>query len=312
MSPSEATVGDPLHQGAPTHEDTLFDVERCFLCGCEERHECFREDPYRVVRCRACGLVYVTPRRDPDRLAEIYQTAYWHSPEAKTFGYTDYRKDAELYRRTYRRRYKLIERHFAKPGRVLDVGCAAGFFLSVMKEKGWSTQGVEVSDYIAQFGRTQYGLDVFSGKLEDAGLEPESFDLITFWDVVEHLPDPVPVLEQARKLLKPDGRLILETQNVRSLFARVLGRRWQHYKHHEHLYHFDRATVDALVSKASLRIVENRSALGGKYVSLGFIRERAGRVSRILSALLAPLAFLERRAVYVNPFDEMIVVCAPA
>jgi 2-polyprenyl-3-methyl-5-hydroxy-6-metoxy-1,4-benzoquinol methylase len=309
---SAASDAQELRRGAPRPEDALLEVERCLLCGSAEQELRFAEPPFRVVRCRSCRLVWVTPRRDPSRLVEIYQTAYWHSDAAKDFGYTDYRRDAPLYRRTYQRRYRAIARHFPQPGEVLDVGCAAGFFLSVMKERGWRTQGVEVSAYIADFGRQSYGLDVLVGTLDEVSpqLGERKFDLITFWDVIEHLPDPVAVLKKAAEFLKPGGRLLLETQNVRSLFARVMGRRWQHYKHHEHLYHFDPSTVRELCKKAGLRILENRARLGGKYVSLGFVRERAGRVHPWLSKLLFPLAFLERTPVYVNLFDEMIVVCA--
>ncbi|MBK9384100.1 MAG: class I SAM-dependent methyltransferase [Planctomycetes bacterium] len=303
-----------LLRGAPRAEDALAEVARCLLCGSEESELRFEEPPFRVVRCKSCALVWVTPRRDPSRLVEIYQTAYWHSDAAKDFGYTDYQRDASLYRRTYLRRYSAIARHCKTPGEVLDVGCAAGFFLSVMKEKGWRTQGVEVSGYIAEFGRKNYGLDVIVGTLDEAApvLGDRRFDLITFWDVVEHLPDPIAVLRRAASFLRPGGKLLLETQNVRSLFARVLGQRWQHYKHHEHLYHFDPRTVRELCRQAGLRVIENRARLGGKYVSLGFVRERAGRVHPLLSTLLFPLKLVERSPLYVNLFDEMIVVCEKA
>ncbi|MBL8896779.1 MAG: class I SAM-dependent methyltransferase [Planctomycetes bacterium] len=303
-----------LLRGAPRAEDALAEVPRCLLCGSEESELRFAEPPFRVVRCKRCALVWVTPRRDSSRLVEIYQTAYWHSDAAKDFGYTDYQRDAPLYRRTYQRRTSAIARHCPTPGEVLDVGCAAGFFLSVMKERGWRTQGVEVSGYIAEFGRKNYGLDVIVGTLDEAApqLGERKFDLITFWDVIEHLPDPITVLRRAASFLRPGGKLLLETQNVRSLFARLLGRRWQHYKHHEHLYHFDPRTVRELCRQAGLRVIENRARLGGKYVSLGFVRERAGRVHPWLSKLLFPLKLVERSPLYVNLFDEMIVVCEKA
>lgn len=317
LAASEKPASTALLAGAPKAEDALVAVPRCLLCGSEERETRFTEPPYAVVRCRSCGLVWVDPRRDPERLLEIYQTAYWHSDAAKDFGYTDYQKDAPLYEKTYRRRYRLVRRLFEVPGRVLDVGCAAGYFLGVMKERGWRTTGVEVSGYITEYGKKTYGLDdIVVGTLAQASQvfreRDQRFDLITFWDVVEHLPDPVAILAEAAALLAPGGKIVLETQNVKSVFARLLGRRWQHYKHHEHLYHFDPSTVKELCRRAGLRVVENRAALGGKYVSLGFVRERAGRVHPLLSTLLSPLALVERFPLYVNLFDEMIVVCEKA
>jgi len=286
----------------------LKEVAACGLCGSPRARVRFEEPPYRVVQCEACGLVYVTPRRDEARLKELYKVEYWRSPAAKDFGYTDYLKDESLYRRTYARRFAVVARHRPTPGRVLDVGCAAGFFLSVAKERGWTCTGVEVSPAMAAFARERYGLDVREGTLEEQRLEPASFDLVTFWDVIEHLPDPLAVLKAARGLLAPGGRLLLETQNVASRFARVMGRRWQHYKHAEHLYHFDPATVRRLLGDAGFDVIENRASLAGKYVSLDFVVERASRVHPIASAVLAPLRAVGRRAVYVNLFDEMIVV----
>jgi SAM-dependent methyltransferase len=280
----------------------------CGLCGSSRAELRFADPPYRVVRCSDCTLIYVTPRREEAKLRAMYEVDYWRSPSAKEFGYTDYLRDEPLYRRTYRRRFAAIRRHHPKPGRVLDVGCAAGFFLSIAKEEGWSCTGVEVSPAMAAFARERYGLDVRLGSLLEQGFSPATFDLVTFWDVIEHLPDPAAALREARRLLAPGGLVLVETQNVGSAFARLLGRRWQHYKHAEHLYHFDPATVRQLLELTGFEVIDLRSALGGKYVSFEFIIERAGRVHPIASRLLSPLRAIGRQAIYVNLFDEMVVV----
>jgi SAM-dependent methyltransferase len=140
---------------------------------------------------------------------------------------------------------------------------------------------------------------------------PHSFDLVTMWDVVEHVPDPQALLRQARSLLKPDGWLLVETQNVTSSFARALGRRWQHYKHEEHLYHFDPATARRLLEQAGFELVHWTPRFGGKYVSFAFIGERAARLNKVLSWCLKPLSWFERANVYVNLRDEMILLARP-
>src|SRR5262249_43141327 len=111
-------------------------VERCQLCGSAERASLFKEEPYEVVRCRQCGLVYVTPRLSSEALvAQVYGEGYWKSGSPKTRGYADYAGDAELYLKTYRRRVGLLTPHLVgRKVRVLDVGCAAGYFLRVMRE----------------------------------------------------------------------------------------------------------------------------------------------------------------------------------
>ena len=285
----------------------------CGLCGSSERRLKFEDGPFSVVTCEQCGLTYVTPRLgDTSLIDEVYNEQYWRSDAAKDRGYTDYAADERLYLKTYRRRMSVVRRHFPTPGRVLDVGCAAGFFLRVAKDAGWQVTGLEPSDSIRALAVRALGEEnVHGGLLGEVDLEPASFDLITFWDVIEHIPDTVAALRAARELLAPGGKLLVETQNIDSRAAKVLGTRWQHYKHAEHIYHFNPKTIDRLFGEGGFEILENRPWLGGKYVSMGFIAERAGRLHPALSALLSPLNLLRKAAVYVNLFDEMIIVAKP-
>jgi SAM-dependent methyltransferase len=153
---------------------------------------------------------------------------------------------------------------------------------------------------------------VHGGQLGQIELAPGSFDLVTMWDVIEHIPDVVAAAKEVRRLLAPGGKFLIETQDIESLAARVLGKRWQHYKHAEHIYHFHERTLADVLGRAGFRVIENRPWLGGKYVSLGFIAERAGRVHPLLAALLSPLRVVSGASLYVNLFDEMIVVAEPA
>ncbi len=286
----------------------------CALCGSAERRVRFRDGPFAVVTCADCDLTYVTPRVPPEQLVEtVYGEDYWRSPAAKERGYTDYRADADLYRRTFELRKRLVDRFAPRPGRVLDVGCAAGFFLSVMRDAGWDVTGLEPSAPIRRAARALLGDEaVLAEPLGVAELPRRSFDLVTMWDVLEHLPDPVAALRAARVLLAPGGRLLVETQNVRSLAARVLGRRWQHYKHAEHLHHFHAGTLERAFELAGLRTLHRTARYGGKLVSPAFVAERAGRVHPILSTVLSPLTRFQGAGFYVNLYDELIAVAEPA
>ena len=272
----------------------------------------FNDPPLAVVRCTGCGLVFVSPRVAAEQMADIYGESYWRSHAAKDYGYTDYRKDGPNWLRTYHRRVKVLRGRLAPGSRVLDVGCAAGFFLELMKGEGFDVWGVELSAAIAEDARDRVGDDrIHVGTLEDAPYPERQFDLISFWDVVEHLPDPVDALRRARALMKPEGLLVLETQNVESRFARLMGRRWQHFKQAEHLWHFTPSTVVRLVEAAGFAPAKLTHRYAGKYVSLAFVVERAGRVHPRLADLMSPLSRL-RWAPYVNLFDEMILLAQPA
>jgi len=284
----------------------------CLFCGVMDERLRFREEPFRVVQCRRCGLTYVNPRLSAERLHQMYQEEYWASGSAKEFGYSGYLAEEPLYRRTYRLRMPIIRRYKPEPGAVLDVGCAAGFFLAVAAEEGWRPTGVELSAPMAEYAATRMRLgDVRRGDLLSLDLPAQAFDVVTLWDVLEHLEDPPAHLRAARRLLKPDGVLVIETQNVASSFARLLGRKWQHYKHAEHLYHFDPRTLERLLTEAGFEILENTPRLGGKYVSMNFLVERVGRIHPWLSTLASPLRLFGSTALYVNLRDEMVVVARP-
>jgi 2-polyprenyl-3-methyl-5-hydroxy-6-metoxy-1,4-benzoquinol methylase len=289
----------------------LESVECPFCAAGTPQEELFSDPPFAVKRCSGCRLVFVSPRIAGDQVAAIYGESYWRSPSAKDFGFTDYRADAGNWLRTYRRRAHVLDGLLAPPARILDVGCAAGYFLDVMCDSGFEGWGIEVSAAIAREARTRIGEDrIHIGTLRDHPFEDSSFDLVTLWDVVEHLPDPVSALVQARRLLKPGGLLLLETQNVESVFARLMRRRWQHFKQAEHLWHFSPATVSMLLDRAGFTPVARTARRAGKFVSLEFVAERAVRVHPLLSRALSPLARLNA-SIYVNLFDEMIVVARP-
>jgi SAM-dependent methyltransferase len=280
-------------------------AERCPVCGGERFREAFEEPPYRVMRCVECGTGVVSPRlAEP---ASIYDGAYWRSQSPRTIGYHDYRAAEPLYLKTFTRRLEFVLGERPRSGDALDVGCAAGFCMEAMRGLGFEPHGVEVSEPIASHARERFGFGtIHVGRLEEAPFAENTFELITMWDVVEHVVDPGSLLSKARELLTPDGLLVVETQNIDSPFARALGRRWHHYKHAEHIYHFTPGSLRRLVGAAGFTVDSVTPRYGGKYVSLEFIAERANRIHPLLSAALRPLGRLESISVYVNVMDEII------
>jgi len=294
-------------------EAALENVDACPLCGSEQFRTTFEEPPYSVRRCERCGMGWASPRFDQERLEEIYKSEnYWRSASPKVQGYTDYRADERLYLDTFRKRMRFVGRHGSPSGRSLDVGCAAGFFMAAARESGFEAHGLEISETIASHARERFGFDtIHIGTLQSAPYPPGHFDLITMWDVVEHVVDPVALLVKARELLRPGGLLVIETQDIDSRFARTLGPRWHHYKHEEHIYHFTPSTVRTLLARAGFDVVKLTHRYGGKYVSMHFIAERASRLHPALTKLLTPLTALHGARVYLNFMDEMIVLARP-
>lgn len=283
----------------------------CYMCSSSEGKCIVDEPPFKVIRCAECSFVYVTPRVPDSHLHLIYQTEYFNSPDAGDFGYTDYTKDREGYIRTFEKKARIIRR-FKQSGRVLEVGSAAGFFLRAMKEAGFEADGIEVSEFVSEFARTELGIDtVFTGKLEDAPYDKGAYDVLALWDVIEHLADPAAELRRMREFLKPDGVLVMQTQNVDSFFAKLLGAKWQHFKHLEHVYHFSPRTMKELLARSGFEIVHVTHRGAGKYISVDFFVDRMRRYSKILHWLLLPAHAFGRFFFYINPGDEIIVVARP-
>ena len=281
----------------------------CYLCGSREGPILVHDDPFKVRLCSGCGLGYTSPRLDGARIHEIYDSTYFSSDSAKDFGYESYEGDVSGYLRTFEKKSRLLRPYLPAGASILEVGCAAGYFLATMRDQGFDVHGVEVSSAILDTARARFGLgNLHAGRLEDAPLPPQHFHLVAMWDVIEHLADPVEVLRRCRSLLRDDGVLVLQTQDVASLARRMLGRKWHHFKQLEHIYHFSPSTMATLLERAGFEPVRLTRRSAGKYVSFRFLEERSRRFGRLAHLLCRPLALFRRRFVYVNPFDEFIVI----
>ncbi len=160
------------------------------------------------VSCRACGFVFQTPTLDEEELHELYGKNYRALDPP-----IQYQKDQLFYARLL---CDWIESRIGPPQgrRVLDVGCAAGFFLSAFRERGWQTVGIDANPRWTEWGRQHQRLDLRDGFFDAQAFPGEQFDLILFSHIVEHLPDPVPTLRAIRAKLKPDGHLFLGAPNI--------------------------------------------------------------------------------------------------
>jgi len=189
---------------------------------------------FHLYRCPACGFLFVHPL--PESSLEIYSQDYFEGA-TEGHGYVEYDRDKEAMIPSFKRYLELIEKAHGKKGKILDVGAATGFFLDIARKQGWETAGVEPSDYAAGIGRSK-GLDVQTGTLDTFDAPDHSFDVITLWDVIEHVPDPRAVLRRVRRLLKPGGIVAINTPDADSLWARVMGLQWHLIVPPEHLHLF--------------------------------------------------------------------------
>jgi len=146
-------------------------------------------------------------------------------------------------------------------GRLLDVGCAFGFFLKKAKERGYETMGVEISKEASQYGIEKFGLKVINSSLDKVNLPPEYFEIITLWHFIEHLDDPFGALVLLKKCLQKDGILVVEVPNeFNSLFMRLRGIKYWRKEPitspPRHLFYLTPATLKCLLQKSGYRVIK--------------------------------------------------------
>jgi 2-polyprenyl-3-methyl-5-hydroxy-6-metoxy-1,4-benzoquinol methylase len=254
---------------------------------------------YYMYACQSCGVVYQYPRPTLESIGSFYPSEYpQYTPGLQQ----------ESWRRKIDRRYGLrkrcrfIMRH-VKRGRLLDVGCATGDFLSEMKRQpGWSVFGIEPNHEAARYARAQVGVEVIDGLLNDAPFADGSFDAITMWDVLEHVHAPRDVIAAAARLLRPGGVLVINHPNLASIDRRLFGRYWVGYELPRHLYLFPSPMLRGLMAEYGLEEVERRCFYGSHAAtgtSLTFImnaRFRSRRVNQIV------------RRMFFNPITRILLI----
>ncbi len=287
--------------------DLPVETVACYLCGATSGTTLVDDPPFRVILCDRCELGYTSPRIRADRIQDIYNLGYFSSESATDFGYASYADDREGFERTFDLKARIVQRHLPE-GRVLEVGCAAGFFLDALRKRGFEVHGLEVSESILTHARDVLKLpNLFLGTLANYPGPPGSFDGVLMWDVIEHMTDPILELRRVRALLKPRGLVFLQTQDLSSLTRKVLGSRWTHFKQLEHIYHFSPKTIRVLLDRAGFEVLEIRKRGAGKHLSFRFIVERTKRFGFVPHLLASPLRLFPHGYLYVNPWDELIV-----
>ncbi|MBN1287552.1 MAG: class I SAM-dependent methyltransferase [Anaerolineae bacterium] len=282
----------------------------CNLCGSWDHAPFCPENGRGLVQCRGCGLVYLSPRPPDAELYALYGETYFKSGDSRTVGYTDYARDEPNIRKTAQRRLKHLER-YVKPGRMLDVGCSMGFFMAEAAARGWQVQGLDVSAFAVERTRARFGFDARHGSFLELDYPAGAYDLVTIWDVIEHVPDPAAHVQKAAELLRAGGVLVLATPNVDSLPARFTGKNWVGYKlSEEHVYYFSRRTLARMLEKAGFEMLNSRHV--GKYVTLDLFFDRFGIYAPVLGKVgqfLGQTLGFGKLSLYINPFD---IVCVTA
>lgn len=218
----------------------------CNLCGTQDSEQLYEKGGLPIGRCRQCGLVYANPRLTQAEIWRRYSPAYFwdeympahHAPHGEFV--------AEIHRQRTLPMLSLLE-PYRQRNTLLEVGCAAGFFLKVAAEEKWQVTGIEIMEPAVAYATDTLGLDVRAGTLEEADLTAASFDAIVMIETVEHLLDPARTLREAHRLLRPGGALLVAVPNQDSIMRSLLGPSWSVLSPAEHLYYFTENTLKQML-----------------------------------------------------------------
>ncbi len=285
----------------------------CYLCGAEGSllysgvTDALFDAPgeWSIRKCCQCGLLWLDPQPVADDLWKAYARYYTHeitqaSEAADGFrsavrqcilagmGYHSEKQAVTLFARTVAAvplvRNAVVRQvmglHAESGARLLDVGCGNGTFLANMKDLGWRVLGVEIDENAAQVARQRYGLEVLPGTLAEAEFPDQTFDVVTLRHVIEHVFDPVLLLGECARVLKPGGRLLITTPNVESLAHALFRENWRGLEPPRHLMLFSPATLAQCAEKAGFRTCENKTNAAvahGLYFESRAIRSRTNK-----------------------------------
>ncbi len=268
-----------------------------FLFNAKDRlHGC--EGTFTYVKCKMCGLVYMNPQILPEDAGKFYPNDYGPHKATKNRQQNRLTMKTQLKKRSFG---TFICNKLTSQSRLLDVGCGNGKFLYEIKSSvGCNVYGVDISEKAAKIANRDYGLDVFTGTIMEVPFPSDYFNMITAWQYLEHVHNPLEVLQKFYHLLKADGVCIISTPNFNSFNSKVFKDRWYALDCPRHLHIYTPKTIDKFLEKAGFLLTgisydkSSKNLLGSlQYHFYGdnYTAEYRNRIKRslIVKAVLSPL-----------------------
>tara|TARA_R110000744_G_scaffold346008_2_gene451480 strand:+ start:2224 stop:3006 length:783 start_codon:yes stop_codon:yes gene_type:complete len=241
----------------------MSEIFKCLYCGSEEYDIIykFNDIPKRkrigkskdIVKCKNCSLQYCHPRNLEESMLDTYENDYWYEFQTQVGerSIVDRTEDFEF---ISKERIQYIH-NFQKPkplDKFLDIGCAQGFLVNEAQKKGYNAHGIDLNNKDIEIGKSRYNVNIKKSLIQD--YQESNFDIITTFNVIEHVSNPIDLLLQIKKRLNNDGLLVIGTHDIDCKTHAQQKEEWVHIIPNEHMYYFNIKTLENICLKAGFEL----------------------------------------------------------
>ncbi len=256
----------------------------CILCSHDELSPRHVLQGFNIKTCRGCGLTQLSPLPDAAALEKLYTEEYYNTATPGV-GYDDYAAQEQEYLPTFAEDVERISQFVAQGGKVLDVGCGYGWFVSAALQRGYDAHGLDVSQRAVEIGNARHPGRFHCGSIDEVpALRDQRFDVIFLSHLIEHITEPLGFLKSLAAHLTERGILVMVTPNISSLLSRVSGKRWVSFKLPEHVAYYHPGTIRRLYEQAGMRVVAVDSAY--QHYRLPFVAQKLRKLLHPVSRLV--------------------------
>lgn len=229
------------------------DKPQCPLCRTYNLSKKYSLGDYSFYFCSTCDLGFTHPMPTEEQLFQFYNSSYFNSSQflkdtKLLIGYQNYSAEKEIHLANARYIINKLNRFWVgAPGTLLEIGCAMGFFLDYARSLGWKVKGVDLAEDAVNFAKEKLGLDILKGDVFSLNANTNSFDACISIGTLDHLKNPLAVLDEISRILKPKGLLLITIGSISELVP-------FHYRPPEHLFYFSRKSLKIALEKSGFEV----------------------------------------------------------
>ena len=261
-----------------------------------------------IYACKSCKTEFIHPQLNEEKLKELYSKKYYDAWGVS--GNTEEKVVRKMKMTTFNLYLDTIKK-YKTGGKILDIGCATGYFLDAALQDGFEPYGVEISEYASRIAKEKFGSEnIFTGTIEDVNFPNDSFDVIVMSDLLEHVRNPLITLKKIFNLLKKDGVVFITTPDTDSFSNKLMGKGWSHYKT-EHFFYFNFNSFKHLAQECGFEIdffSKTKKALNIEYLYNQFKIYKHPVLTPLVNMLHAIIPRNYREKNFIFATGEMTIV----